>query len=76
MKVLKSDKVAEFEKEASTLQSLSHGNIVQFYGIYKNGADTYIVTEFMDKGSVRDLVHDEQVDADLMLQMYIHFHSL
>lgn len=42
----------EFINEASALKKLNHLNIVRFLGIYKSGNDTYIVTEYLPKGSL------------------------
>ena len=59
-----------FIKEATTLEALSHNNIVQFYGIYSDSANTYMVTEFMDQGSLRDLVmSDKSLTNDILDKM-------
>ena len=44
-----------------SLRSLTHPNIVQYFGIYSapDGAH-YIVTEFLSKGSLLDYLHSER----------------
>jgi len=42
----------EFEAEANLLKSLNHINVVQFFGVCVLNEVQYIITEFMDKGSV------------------------
>lgn len=56
MKSLKQEEMKEFESEVLTISKLTHKNIVQFYGIYKENDIFYIVTEFLNRGSARDLV--------------------
>jgi tyrosine-protein kinase Tec len=42
-----------------TFRTLSHPNIVQFFGIYFEGTDRYLVTEFITKGSLRSVLNSE-----------------
>ncbi len=86
LKKLKNEEhVREFEKEAGILQfvddffsylifrSLSNYNIVQFFGIYRDAQDKYIVTEYLSKGSLTDLFSsDERTSVTLvdLLSMY------
>jgi serine/threonine protein kinase len=59
--------------------SLGHKHVVQFYGIYTNpDKEYYIVTEYMNKGSLRDfLLSDEgsilSVQQLISLYKYSHF---
>ena len=56
------------------LLSLSHANIVQFYGIHvSENDDKYIVTEFMSKGNLRDLLvtEFETLTIQDLLLMYV-----
>lgn len=51
----------EFMKEANTLSTLSHPNIVQLLGLYVSPSEEkYIVTEFLSKGSLFDLLRNEK----------------
>jgi serine/threonine protein kinase len=59
-------------KEASILVSLSHKNVLQFYGIYTSPQKLrFIVTEFLNKGSLRDLLLTEstQITSDDQISM-------
>jgi len=62
LKKLKSvEHIEEFALEASTLQNLRHRNIVQFFGTYTSPDNVkYIVTEFMPKGSLDQLLQVEK----------------
>jgi serine/threonine protein kinase len=55
----KEEQFEEFMKEASLLVLLTHKNVLQFYGIYTSKNFKYIVTEYLDKGSLRDLLIKE-----------------
>jgi len=51
----------ELEREAAMLQNLNHPQVVKYLGIYKD--PTYgraIVTEFMKKGSLSDVIYDDK----------------
>ena len=39
-----------FLREVHTLKLLNHPNIVRFLGVFENGNDHYIVTEYMSAG--------------------------
>jgi len=55
------DHFEEFKKEAVTLSSLAHPNVVQFLGIFTGEDGTqYIVTEYMPKGSIHDILKKEK----------------
>lgn len=55
------ERVKEFLAEAKLLQSLRHPNIVQFFGIYMDGETPLLVMEFMNKGSLQNLL---QIQGD------------
>ncbi|EFC37544.1 predicted protein [Naegleria gruberi] len=46
----------EFEKEASILASLQHANILKFYGVCITDETRYMVTEFLENGSLERLI--------------------
>jgi len=57
MKVLHDAQSAEFLEEAKVLMKLSHPHVVQFLGLYRSERnELYIITEFMDGGSLLDYV--------------------
>ncbi|KAG2373298.1 hypothetical protein C9374_012287 [Naegleria lovaniensis] len=47
----------EFEKEAFLLSSIRHPNIIQFFGVILTGCKKYMVVEFMEKGSLAQLIY-------------------
>ena len=47
------DNHSEIYSEANVLSTLSHVNIVQFFGLYKENETVYIVIEFMELGSLK-----------------------
>jgi len=57
MKLLHDSQTQEFMDEALLLRTHSHPNVVQFLGVYKSPkGELFIVTEFMDGGSLLDFV--------------------
>lgn len=60
-----SDVEADFKAECSTLQSIRHPNLLIFYGagITEYGA-AFIVTEWMEIGSLRRVLSDSQRSLD------------
>eukprot|EP01119_Soliformovum_irregulare_P003909 TRINITY_DN1494_c1_g1_i2.p1 TRINITY_DN1494_c1_g1~~TRINITY_DN1494_c1_g1_i2.p1 ORF type:complete len:718 (-),score=249.77 TRINITY_DN1494_c1_g1_i2:9-2162(-) len=72
-KLTSADHWAEFRKEASMLQSLSHPNIVTFHGIFMTDDDHYIVTEYMEHGSLLGILQngDRQYSIIQLLDMAI-----
>lgn len=55
-------------------RSLRHPNIVQFLGIFTSiEGERYIVTEFLSKGSLDQLLQNERKDLDVidLLGMYV-----
>ena len=48
--------IARFETEARTIAKLNHQNIVQVYDFGKEGGMYYIVNEYIDSGSIQDLL--------------------
>jgi serine/threonine protein kinase len=49
----------DFNKEASIMSSLRHPHVLQFLGSCMIDGDICIITEYMAKGSVHTLLHDE-----------------
>jgi len=55
-------KTKELIEEAKVLQKLRHPNIIQFFGIYYENEIPLLVMEFMDKGSLLDLLQIRKDD--------------
>jgi len=73
LKKLKTDEEVEgFFREAATLMSLNHPNIVQFLGIYIDSKDRaqYIVTEFMSLGALDTLLREKgEMSTEVLIDM-------
>jgi len=63
--------LADFRKEVDIMLNLHHPNILLFMGACTQTAKLTIVTEFMPRGSVDDLIHSAALD--LPLQKRIQF---
>jgi hypothetical protein len=63
--------VVDFCREVETLGSLAHPNIVKFVGVCIEPPHLCIVTEFVERGSLRNLLTDVTVSIDekLILKM-------
>ena len=56
--------------------SLTHKNVLQFYGIYTSPENVkYIVTEYLNKGALRDLLLEEYntIAVSDLISMYKRF---
>ncbi len=56
-------------------RTLSHPNIVQFFGIHIDGKNTYLVTEYLDQGNLSELfakarTADKRFGTTEFTQMY------
>lgn len=51
----------EFAREARLMRSLRHPNVLQFLGACLDPPDICIVTEYMPRGSLYQLIHDKTV---------------
>ena len=51
------NEVDEFDKEAAILSRLHHLNIVQFYGVAITRQNKYMVTEYLTKGSLDQVIY-------------------
>ncbi|MFH1723319.1 MAG: protein kinase [Elusimicrobiota bacterium] len=49
-----------FLSEAKTVASMRHANIVEIYSIVEDGADVYLVFEYMSGKTVHDLIHESK----------------
>jgi len=57
----------DFRKEAAIMSSLRHPNTLQFLGTCKIEEDICIVTEYMEKGSLYQLLHKDDVQVPYSL---------
>ena len=61
-----------FDKWINNFSNLNHPNIVRFIGIYtSNLREQYIVTEFVSRGSLLDLLRNEKekIKMDNLIEM-------
>jgi len=58
-----------FQKELSILMQMNHPSILRFLGLYKEKEKLYIVTEYMEKGSLLDLLKREDFKTEQLLKM-------
>lgn len=65
------ESLAEFEQEANTLQTVNNKNVVHFFGIHTQGEKKYLVTEFMNLGSLKDAIARENIIMPELISMYI-----
>ena len=79
----RSEDFEEFVKEANILvyfpfhlkyslnSNLTHKNVLQLYGTYTSPDNLqYIVTEYLNKGSLRDLLLQETISSHDLLSLY------
>eukprot|EP00009_Paramoeba_aestuarina_P014593 CAMPEP_0201540094 /NCGR_PEP_ID=MMETSP0161_2-20130828/70761_1 /ASSEMBLY_ACC=CAM_ASM_000251 /TAXON_ID=180227 /ORGANISM="Neoparamoeba aestuarina, Strain SoJaBio B1-5/56/2" /LENGTH=478 /DNA_ID=CAMNT_0047947541 /DNA_START=1302 /DNA_END=2738 /DNA_ORIENTATION=- len=52
--------LAEFTTETSLMSKLHHRNVLSFYGAYCKPPNLCIVTEWMGRGSLYDIIHGEK----------------
>jgi serine/threonine protein kinase len=78
--------VARFEREATSLATLQHGNIVHIYDFIRDGDGAFIVMEFVEGLDLFDLLHSAgrlppEVAAAIALQLaegleYAHYRGI
>lgn len=54
--------------EISRLSTLSHANLVQFYGLYEQEGRTYLVMEFCEGGSLQRALETQKLDWSMRWQ--------
>jgi serine/threonine protein kinase len=60
----------EFKAEANILKKLRHPNVVLLLGVCQEGNEMCIVTEYMPRGSLRDVLNTtEKIDWNLLVKM-------
>ena len=48
--------IKRFEREAKTLSQLQHRNIVRFYGLERDNLDVFIVMDYIEGDTLRDVI--------------------
>ena len=66
------DKIA-FLKEVEMLQSLRHRNIVLYMGVCLDESGHMMITEYMEKGSLFDLIHEEESKQQIPMERLIEW---
>ena len=63
----------DFAQEITILAGLRHPNVLQFLGVAVDKVSLYMLTEFMDRGSLYDVLHDpkEPLPMNRVLNMLI-----
>ncbi|XP_039160888.1 MDIS1-interacting receptor like kinase 2 [Eucalyptus grandis] len=52
--------LVSFEREIQALTNIRHRNIVKFYGFYSHPQHCFLVYEYMERGSLRTTLKDDQ----------------
>lgn len=74
LKTLKEEEhFSDFVEEAAMLSQLDHTNIVKFLGVFVPNNEKYIVTEFMNRGSLLDLLQSTKFNQKDCKEMYAKF---
>lgn len=63
----------DFAQEISIMAQLRHPNVIQFLGVAVDKASLYMLTEFMPRGSLYDVLHDREqnLPAELLVAMLL-----
>ncbi|HSQ24073.1 MAG TPA: serine/threonine-protein kinase, partial [Pyrinomonadaceae bacterium] len=66
------DRIRRFVKEAKAAAALNHPNIAQIYEIDKVDGQNFIVMEFIDGHTLRELIYDRQIELAKLLRYLQH----
>src|SRR6266566_1898179 len=66
------DRMRRFKQEATAAAALNHPNIAHIYGIGESDGAHFIVMEFVDGFTLRQLIHDSQTDLSKLLRVLQH----
>nr|XP_048326780.1 MDIS1-interacting receptor like kinase 2-like [Ziziphus jujuba var. spinosa] len=59
------ENIRHFGNEVATLAEIKHRNIVKLFGFCCRGIHTFLVCEFMERGSLADILKSEEVAKEL-----------
>ncbi|CAB4442260.1 unnamed protein product [Rhizophagus irregularis] len=73
-KVIDQDHINEVKNQVTILMKLKDcQNIINFYGLTSDGFKTYLVTEWAEKGSLREYILNHEQNIDLKLKIKIAY---
>ena len=61
----KEEALEELQKEVEVLNQLRHPNVVLYMGVCLKQPHVCIVTEWCERGSLHDLIHDQEFTMDV-----------
>ncbi len=66
----------EFRKEGETLTKIRHPNVIKFYDFYYKNNIAYIITEYIETGTLFDKIEDHKIkneyfDENILLEWFI-----
>ena len=65
------DALARFEREARTLATLSHPNILCIYELGQHGEERFLVTELLEGSTLRTIIRENQLQTERALRLAV-----
>src|SRR5438128_3254192 len=66
------DRMRRFKQEATAAATLNHPNIAHIYEIGESDGTHFIAMEFVDRVTLRELIHGKQIDLAKLLRYLQH----
>ena len=60
------DQLELIEREIKLLQGLNHPNVIKYFTSFREKQNYYIITEYLDKGSLEDLLKENKEKGKLI----------